>query len=89
MDNITHEVRLANWAEIIKRCQARPQGQSANKWLIENGINVKTYYYWQRRVRKELFDKAVNLPALSLQKNEVTFAEVPCEALDNSQEYPT
>ncbi|WP_026497107.1 hypothetical protein [Butyrivibrio sp. WCD3002] len=24
MDNITHEVRLAHWAEIVKQCQNRP-----------------------------------------------------------------
>lgn len=60
MDKITHEVRLANWADIIKRCQERPEGQSAKQWIADNGINEKTYYYWQRRVRMELFEKAVS-----------------------------
>ena len=57
MDNITHEVRLAHWAEIVKQCQNRPEGMSANTWLKQNGIAIKNYYYWQRRVRNEVFDQ--------------------------------
>ena len=43
MDKITHEVRLAQWAEVVKQCQARPSGMSANTWLKENGIAVKSW----------------------------------------------
>ena len=28
MDTCTHEVRLAQWTQIIQQCQNRPQGQS-------------------------------------------------------------
>ena len=28
MDQITHEVRLARWKEVIKQCQSRPEGHS-------------------------------------------------------------
>ena len=45
MDKITHEVRLAQWAKVVRQCQARPAGMSANAWLKENGIAVKNYYY--------------------------------------------
>lgn len=46
MDQITHDVRTAQWAEIVRSCHERPAGQSAKKWLAENGINEKQYYYW-------------------------------------------
>ena len=88
MDKITHEVRLANWADIIKRCQERPEGQSAKQWIADNGINEKTYYYWQRRVRMELFEKAVSLPAVASNQNDITFAEVPTKALNEACSYP-
>ena len=88
MDKITHEVRLANWADIIKRCQERPEGQSAKQWIADNGINEKTYYYWQRRVRMELFEKAVSLPAVASNQNDITFAEVPAKALNEASSYP-
>lgn len=55
MDKITHEVRLEQWKHIISECLARPEGQTAKQWLTEKGISEKTYYYWQRRVRKEAY----------------------------------
>lgn len=88
MDKITHEVRLANWADIIKRCHERPEGQTAKQWIADNGINIKTYYYWQRRVRKELFDMATNLPAVTSNQNEISFAEVPAKALNETCRHP-
>lgn len=85
MDKITHEVRLEQWKHIISECQARPKGQSAKQWLAEKGIPEKTYYYWQRRVRKEAYAlakkencsitpaSAATVPA----RPRVSFAEMP------------
>lgn len=84
MDQITHEVRLAQWAEIIRNCQLRPEGQTTQDWLAENGINIKTYYYWQRRVRKELYDQTTSLATVNNTKTEITFAEVPDESLGSA-----
>ena len=49
MDKITHEVRLSQWKAIIEQCQARPKGVSARKWMEDNGIKSKQYYYWLRQ----------------------------------------
>ncbi len=81
MDNITHEVRLAHWAEIVKQCQNRPEGMSASTWLKQNGIAIKNYYYWQRRVRNEVFDQVTSVATVDSPKNEMTFAEVPAELI--------
>lgn len=54
MDNITHEVRLKNWQTIIAQCAARPEGQTVKSWMQENGISEKSYYYWLRRIRREV-----------------------------------
>ncbi len=77
MDQITHDVRAAQWAEIVRKCYERPEDQTAKDWLNENGIDEKQYYYWQRRLR--------NLAAGTTQKSlpaarssgEVTFVEMP------------
>lgn len=53
MDKITHQLRLEQWTQIIKECTA--SGMPKKLWLVENGINEKQYYYWQRIVRKEVF----------------------------------
>ena len=84
MDKITHEVRLSQWKAIIEQCQARPKGVSARKWMEDNGIKSKQYYYWLRRVRKDAYDKAlssgllpaaVKSPAKEAQE-EITFTEI-------------
>lgn len=56
MDQITHNVRHQNWFGIIKACQERPEGVTARKWLEDNQINEKSYYYWLRKFRKEAYD---------------------------------
>lgn len=55
MDKITHEVRLNNWKQIIEQCQSRPEKQTAKKWLAENGISEKSYYYWLRKIRNQAY----------------------------------
>ena len=78
MDKITHEIRLSNWKAVIEQCSLRPAGQTVKQWLADNGINEKTYYYWQRRIRKEVF-RQTNLPQ-EIQSQEpasVSFAEIP------------
>ncbi len=55
MDQITHEMRMEHWKQIITQCQSRPEGQSAKQWMRENGISDKSYYYWQRRIRQEAY----------------------------------
>ena len=89
MDAFTHEVRLNQWKLIIEQCQSRPDGQTARQWLAENGIQEKTYYYWLRRVRKEVYNllsdgSTSSLPAMQ-EKGTVTFAEVPMIPLQNPE----
>ena len=45
MDKITHDVRLAQWTEVIKQCQTRPEGISVKTWCRQNGVNEKVYFY--------------------------------------------
>ena len=77
MDNTTHQVRLAQWTQIVEECNRRPEGMTAKQWLKDNSISEKTYYYWQRRVRKEILSKNTDsVPSVS-DRNDITFAEIP------------
>lgn len=50
---------------------------SAKQWLAENEISEKSYYYWQRKFRKEAYNQMNNSPELPVLKNsEVSFAEI-------------
>jgi len=83
MDGITHEVRLDSWRAIVAQCQARPKGQTIKQWLTDSDISENQYYYWQRRVRKEVYAECSH--QLPLPVNEVAappaVAEIPIEEL--------
>lgn len=79
MDQCTHEVRAEYWKGIIRACGQRPAGQSAKRWMDENGICEQSYYHWQRKFRQQaygLIQERAAIPAVSEETN-VAFVEVP------------
>lgn len=64
MDQSTHDVRRANWLNIITGCQQRPAGVSAKQWLADNGVKEKAYYYWLRKLRREACEQ-IQFPAVT------------------------
>lgn len=52
MKKISQEMNLQKWTQIVKEC--RNSGETAVKWCAENDINIKTYYYRQRKVLKSV-----------------------------------
>ena len=68
MDQIVHEVRSRNWASIITECSQSTLTKL--EWCRQNGINIKSFYYWQRKLRNEAMHAAGNVPATT------TFAEI-------------
>ncbi|MBD5394378.1 MAG: IS66 family insertion sequence element accessory protein TnpB [Lachnospiraceae bacterium] len=73
MDQSTHDVRRANWLNIITECQQRPVNVSVKQWLADNGVKEKAYYYWLRKFRREACGQ-IQPPAVTTQA-EVSFAE--------------
>jgi len=52
MDKITNaktEFRIRQWTQIAKACQS--SGMTVVAWCSQNNINIKSYYYWLRRIR--------------------------------------
>lgn len=49
---IAREVRLRHWTEVIRGCQE--SGQTIAVYCEANGINEKSYYYWQRKIREKV-----------------------------------
>lgn len=45
MDKTTHQVRLAQWTQIVEACNQRPSRVTAKQWLADNNISDKSYYY--------------------------------------------
>jgi hypothetical protein len=72
---MTQEVRMARWAEIIRGRQE--SGLTVREYCAHNGINEKGYYYWQQRIRRKLCELANHAEGSSPSKEPLpAFAEV-------------
>lgn len=66
MDQVTvtkNEFRMQQWSKTIQECQN--SGQTVVSWCEQHGINIKTYYYWLRKLRLSAIREAgipVDLP---------------------------
>ncbi len=87
MDQLTHTIRRSNWINIIQQCQTRPAGTTAKQWLAENGISEKSYYYWLRKIRREVCEQEGLLEATS--PSEVSFVEIPVKTALDTAPVPT
>ncbi len=72
MSSLTAEkqYQLAKWADIIKSCKS--SGMMVSEWLKQNNVSKDQYYYWQRKLKDACLE--------SLQKEQVSFVELPVEA---------
>lgn len=70
--------RLQQWTEIIRDC--RSSGQTVVRWCADHEVNVKSYYYWLRKVREAACE---SLPP-SLSPNESTLVPVPSSLRANT-----
>ena len=87
MDSLTHNVRRANWLNIINQCQERPANVTVHQWLKDNDIKEKSYYYWLRKIRREVCEQEglqedTNPSALS-------FVEIPVKTALDTAPVPT
>ena len=71
MEQSTHEIRVKEWSKIIQDCYT--SGLTQKEWCMQNHINEKSFYYWQRVIRKETLAKC---PLLSSDV-QTTFVELP------------
>lgn len=60
---LTRDYRLQQWASIIT--QRNKSGMTIRAWCEEQGINQKSYYYWQRKLREAASAQASGLTVMS------------------------
>lgn len=77
MDKITHKVRREQWTKIVTECLA--SGMNKTAWCREQGISVKSFFYWQRRLREDAY--LTNIEA-SCPPAVHTPTELPTQAVD-------
>ncbi len=72
---VAEQVRLQQWADQIKACQARPSEMKIETWCEQNGVTKANYYYRLRRVREACLKQA--------EKQPVHFLELPIPSEQN------
>lgn len=82
MDEITHEMRLSHWTNLIRECNN--SGLSKKDWMMANNIKDKQFYYWQRRVREEVFQEMTS-PSSPCQASFVELSEPTSVRIPDSQ----
>ena len=60
---------VALWTRRITEC--KNSGKLTGDWCTENGINIKTYYYWHNKIHKMVVQQ------------QSTFYEVPQQPAEN------
>lgn len=83
MKKISHEVNLQKWSQIVQEC--RNSGNTAVKWCAENDINIKTYYYWQRKVCNAVCNELEISNSQNAGNNLPVFSEVKIPATKTSE----
>ena len=54
---VRDEYRAQNWAMVIQECS--DSGLSNREFCRQRGISEKTYYYWLRKLRRQMAEAAV------------------------------
>lgn len=44
------QVKLQHWLVVIRQCRA--SGMTNQEWCEQNGVSLKSYYYWLAKIRK-------------------------------------
>ena len=57
MDHMTHAMRHAYWMRIISECNQ--SGMKKAQWCTEHEVDIKAFYRWQRKLRTETYEIAV------------------------------
>ena len=57
--NVKSQLRLQQWAQVIADCQA--SDMTVVSWCEANNINIKSYYYWLRKVRNHTLEQMPEL----------------------------
>jgi hypothetical protein len=75
---MTQEFRIKQWGDIFREC--RNSDMTIKSWCAEQGINLKSYYYWQSKLRRLAGEKYAMMPSteqgIANAKSEPVFTEV-------------
>jgi len=72
MDRSAYEIRREQWRQIIEECIS--SGMEKKVWCQQNGISIRSIYYWQKKFRDEI----------TAQQNSGSLPAMPCKELPSA-----
>ena len=75
MDQNALAIRRAQWEQIV--AEGNAAGISKKEWCAKNGIPEKSFYYWQRRFRKQIAEANACEPMDTISETSSSFVELP------------
>lgn len=71
LSKYTNDLKAQKWTEIVVNCNA--SGQSKTAWCKENNVSIKSFFYWQHKLRMKMIDsppvsKAAEIVQINLQE---------------------
>ena len=84
---VKKQVQKAEWTERIRKCSE--SGLTVSEWCRENGINLKTYYYHLRKLRREICEQ-IPVPVMTVLEEcysvKISIGEVTAEIPEDISE---
>ena len=84
---VKKQVDDAEWTERIQSC--RESGMTVSEWCRNNNINLKTYYYHPRKLRKKLCEQ-IAVPVMTVEDTNPTvklqLVDMTAEITDGTSE---
>lgn len=75
---VARNLRLQEWANMIRECNLRPMGMTVNQWCEQHSITRCDFYYRKRAVQKACLD------ALPTEIPKQAIVPVPAEVMNFS-----
>lgn len=82
ISQIKNELLMKEWAAMVWEC--RSSGLTVKDWCMNNGINIKTYYYRLKRVRNFICDHKPEHNADNSLSVQHDIVPVPMETIPNN-----
>ena len=72
MDRSAYEIRKKQWHQTISECLN--SGINKTEWCRQNGISLRSIYYWQKKFRDEAImgQDPSSLPAVTCEGKDIT-----------------
>lgn len=80
----TNDLKAQKWTEIVVNCNE--SGMSKTAWCRENNVSIKSFFYWQHKLRMKMIESSpaakaaeivqINLQEETISQEPVTLTEV-------------